>query len=48
MKLKDNIIRSYNSPKPALECLQAITIGLAFPLILAIIIRFVDYLITGS
>ena len=48
MKLKDHIIRSKESSKPALECLQAIALGLALPLIIAVVIRIVNLIITGS
>jgi len=39
--------RGVDSKTPALQCLSAILLGFIFPLVLAIIIRIVDYLITG-
>jgi len=48
-KMKDMryFIKGIDSDKPALQCLSAILLGFIFPLVLAIIIRLVDYLITG-
>jgi len=48
-KMKDMryFIKGIDSDKPAMQCLQAIILGFIFPLVLAIIIRIVDYLITG-
>lgn len=50
MKLNDMryFARGTDSERPANQCLQAIVIGFFFPLVLAIIIRVVDYIITGS
>lgn len=50
MKLKDTryYIKGIDSDKPLYQCLQAIVLGMAFPLALAIVIRIVDYLITGK
>jgi len=48
MKLRDHIIRSYESPRPAKQCLEALIAGLLVPLALALIARLTDYLITGS
>jgi len=42
MKLKDNIIRTYESPRPALQCLQAIAIGFSLPVLLAIVVRLIS------
>jgi len=42
MKLKDHIIRPYNSPRPALECLQAIAIGFSLPVVIAIFVRLIS------
>ena len=44
MKLKDlkYEIKGIDSPKPALECLSAIAIGFALPLIIAVIVRLIS------
>ena len=44
MKLKDYQyqIKGVNSNRPALECLQAISIGLALPVVIAIVIRLIS------
>jgi len=42
MKLKENIIRPVESPRPALECLSAICIGMALPVVLAVIVRIIS------
>lgn len=49
MKLNDirYFARGIDSDKPAMQCLQAIILGLIFPLLLSIIIRVINYLITG-
>jgi len=44
MKLKDNMIKTYESPRPALECLSAIAIGFSLPVILAVIVRLISEL----
>ena len=50
VKLKDYQyqIKGIDSSKPLNQCLEAIGIGLAFPLVVAIVVRFVNYIITGS
>jgi len=42
MKLKENIIRPVESPRPALECLSAIVIGMALPVVIALVIRLIS------
>ena len=42
MKLKDHIIHSKESSKPALECLEAIVIGMSIPVFLAIVVRLIS------
>lgn len=34
--------KEINSPRPALECLEAIAIGFALPLVIAIIVRLIS------
>lgn len=50
VKLKDYQyqIKGTNSNKCLNQCLEAIILGLMFPLILATVIRLIDFLITGS
>ena len=49
-KLKDLKweIPGSNSNRPLVQCLEAVGIGFLFPLVVAIIVRVVDYLISGT
>ena len=44
MKLKDYRyqIKGVDTPRPALECLQAIAIGLSLPIVISAIVVFAD------
>jgi len=50
MKLKDYRyhIKGTDTDKPFKQCMEAILIGFIMPLVLAIVIRTFNYLITGS
>jgi len=50
MKMKDMpyYIKGTDSNRPINQCMEAVIIGLSFPLLLAIIVRIANYLITGS
>lgn len=50
IKLKDYRyqINGINSNRPLNQCLEAVIIGLSLPLILSLIFRIINYLITGS